>query len=1021
MNTEFDDLEFKNPSSKFRGAPFWSWNSRLDKDTLKKQIAYFKEMGFGGFHMHPRTGLNTEYLGKEFMECVGTCIEEAKQEGMKAYLYDEDRWPSGFAGGYVTKNPEYRARHLLLTPFSYEEHPVGKIEPNFSTTSFRTGNGKLLACYDIVLDENKCLESYERIDPKEKARGTRWYAYLETALESPWFNGQTYVDTMNKAAIDEFLRCTHKKYHEEFGEYFGDLVPSIFCDEPQLAFKTTLGFAEDKADLILMWTDDFPKTFQKTYGEDILKHLPQLFWELPRNRVSKIRYCYYDHVAERLVTAFADNIRSWCAGHNLKMTGHMVAEGDLNKQTNSVGDVMRAYRGFDLPGVDILRDVLNLDAVKCAQSVSHQNGCGGLLSEPYGVTNWDFDFRAHKFQGDWTAALGVTFRALHLSMYSMEGEAKRDYPASLNYQSPWFREYKQIEDHYARINTQMTKGAPVVKVGVINPIETFWLYNGSNESTGLKKEKLVEDYNHIVDWLLFGAVDFDFISEALLKNQCGKIERQLHVGQMGYDTILVPSCETVRETTWSILSRFMAAGGNVIFAGGAPKYIDAKAASFPENLNVIPFDRDDIINALEKDRTLYLFNRNGTYTDNLIYSLRQDGCARYLFIAHAKRGYSKDISKPQHIKIQLKGNFIPSYMDTLTGKVREMEFTQSGDNTEIPACLYDNDSLLLKLTEGVLSGKKIHKPETAYRELKLPELVDYQLSEPNVLLLDMAEYALDDEALRPCEEILRIDKAVRGKLGLPLRMDVLAQPWSVKAPPAKHRIKLRYTIQSEIDCSGAMFAVEHPENLTIRFNGVKVPTEADGFYVDESIKKISLPTLTKGENVLVIELPFGELTNLEACYLLGEFGVTVRGTQKVVTPLPAKLAFGDVTNQGFAFYGGNITYQIPVKWKGRLEITVPQYRGALVGVGLNGQRQGSIIFPPYKYILDTGEKSENHISLTLFGNRVNTFGTVHYADEKDSCASLPNSWRSQGNFWCYEYRLKPFGILVSPVLRGEQA
>ena len=41
---------------------------------------------------------------------VRECVEEARRTDMLAWLYDEDRWPSGFGGGMVTSNPEFRAR-----------------------------------------------------------------------------------------------------------------------------------------------------------------------------------------------------------------------------------------------------------------------------------------------------------------------------------------------------------------------------------------------------------------------------------------------------------------------------------------------------------------------------------------------------------------------------------------------------------------------------------------------------------------------------------------------------------------------------------------------------------------------------------------------------------------------------------------------------------------------------------------------------------------------------------------------
>lgn len=85
------------------------------------------ENGFGGFHIHVRTGLDDQYLGTEYMEAVSTVVEKAKECELKAWLYDEDRWASGAAGGFVTKEQKYRQKYLLFTPFSYDE--VGPSAP----------------------------------------------------------------------------------------------------------------------------------------------------------------------------------------------------------------------------------------------------------------------------------------------------------------------------------------------------------------------------------------------------------------------------------------------------------------------------------------------------------------------------------------------------------------------------------------------------------------------------------------------------------------------------------------------------------------------------------------------------------------------------------------------------------------------------------------------------------------------------------------------------------------------------
>ena len=110
-----DREQFKNPGAGYRGAPFWAWNGDLRKEELERQIDVFEQMGFGGFFMHARAGLITKYLSDEFMQSVRDCCLKAGQKGMKAWLYDEDRYPSGPAGGLVTRNPAYTRRFIRFS------------------------------------------------------------------------------------------------------------------------------------------------------------------------------------------------------------------------------------------------------------------------------------------------------------------------------------------------------------------------------------------------------------------------------------------------------------------------------------------------------------------------------------------------------------------------------------------------------------------------------------------------------------------------------------------------------------------------------------------------------------------------------------------------------------------------------------------------------------------------------------------------------------------------------------------
>ena len=279
---KLSDELFENPTSEYRGAPFWAWNCKLKKEQLLRQIEQMKAMGMGGAHIHCRTGLETEYLGHEFMQLVKTCNEKFKEEDMLCWLYDEDRWPSGAAGGIVTKEEKYRARFLLFSPNQYKEDENKAGNEYISSGEVQRSNSrKLIGCYEVLLKDGY-LNYYKRLEENQRPEkgGKIWWAYLEISGSNPWFNNQAYVNTLDKKSIDRFIQVTHESYYKNIGDDFGKSIPAIFTDEPQFTHKESLGYSEQEKDVALPFTDDFDESYKKAYGGSILEYLPELFWEL---------------------------------------------------------------------------------------------------------------------------------------------------------------------------------------------------------------------------------------------------------------------------------------------------------------------------------------------------------------------------------------------------------------------------------------------------------------------------------------------------------------------------------------------------------------------------------------------------------------------------------------------------------------------------------------------------------------------------------------------------------------------
>ncbi|ERS98527.1 hypothetical protein HMPREF1624_05311 [Sporothrix schenckii ATCC 58251] len=1045
----FSAAMFQAPGKEYRATPLWSWNNKLTEPELLRQIDELKAMGFGGFHMHTRVGLDVEYLGPEFMRLVRACVDYAKEHDMYAWLYDEDRWPSGFAGGKITEdeaNASFRCRHLLVTPWAYGDasHPGREGQPMSNSGEARRSElGRLLARYAIRLDEDGYLAGHRHLAEGDEDGVTDgeqlWYVYDETNAPSEWFNGSYYVDTLNPEAMRAFVAATHETYKRAVGDEFGRAVPAIFTDEPQFAMKKRLAHARGQADVFLPWTHDLAATYQARYGADLLAGLPEIVWDT-RGAASATRYNFHDHVCERFTSAFTDQIAGWCADNGLGLTGHMMFEPELATQTGSVGEAMRCYRGMHLPGIDMLCDWREYTTAKQAQSVARQYGRCGVLSEIYGVTNWTFDFVGHKGSGDWQAALGVNVRCPHLAWYSMAGEAKRDYPAAIGYQSPWWRDYKAaVEDHFARVHYALTRGVPAVRVAVVHPIESFWLAYGPHDTSAAAVE-MEKRFQDVTDWLCHGLVDFDFLAESLLLEQnVAARGGQLHVGHGHYDVVVVPALHTIRSTTLAALAALLADGGTVVVAGPPPALVDCvpttKATDALAAAVHVPFSKTDILHALEDVRDVRAtLTRSGLAADALLYQMRADGDDRYVFLCNTDRQHARDT------QLDLRGDWDVRVLDTMTGDIRALANTtavhrQGVPWTSFPFTFDGCGSVLLRLqpktSASIPPSLTFSRPEWHVAgELALRKV---SLSEPNVLLLDMARYRLDDEPAWSdhAEEILRTDNIARRRVGLPLRQDNLAQPYRVppRTLPAAHTIHLRFVFEALLSqpVTDAQIALEGLDTATIVLDGQPVPSTKTGWWVDRLIETAALPPLVAGPHVLDISLPLDVRTNVERVYVLGTFGVDLRGRDATVVDLALdRVRIGDWTRQRLPFYAGDVTYEFAaVAGRRRTAVQVPRFAAPVLRVDVRTDGDGDnnathsdahIAFPPYR--VDLGDVPPGRtvtVAITAVGNRNNAFGALHLPDGLTKWYG-PDSFRTNGDKWTYEYVLQDMGLLAAPRL-----
>jgi len=1030
MTDDFDPL-WSDPPAIYRGAPFWSWNALLDPDRLRRQIRSLHEGGMGGFFMHSRYGLKTPYLSDTWFQCVGACIEEARALNMKAYLYDEDRWPSGSAGGELTREHADFRQHLLAAVDAAELGEDELVEGAFL----------------VELDGEGRLVSYRAADDDEPApEGLRKIAFVvRLAPTSGWYNDGSYMDTMNPQAVAEFLHGTHQAYADRFAGDFGRVVPAIFTDEPNYGFN----FSETGRTLEgwVQWTPAAPREFSRRRGYDLRGRLPELIWPAADEAFSRVRYDFRRTLTELFVESFSAQIGQWCAQHGIALTGHVLMENTPQTQVAAVGAAMPHYEHMQWPGIDILCDQSDeLATAKQCTSVADQLGRERVLSELYGCTGWDWPLEGHKYVGDWQYAVGVNFRCVHLSHYSLAGGAKRDYPASILDHSPWWKYYRCVEDYFARLGVMLTQGAPLRDVLVVHPIESAWgLYtppaDGRPSPPGEALRDLQDSLATIIRTLSGEHYDWDFADESLLDRH-GRVDGgAIHVGRMAYKVAVVPPTVTLRASTVDLLGRLIEAGGSVLFLGRAPDRINGQAD--PEIAELVDAARcagaapEEFLPVLAEVLPRRVSIREGGGQLRCVWAmLREVDGGRVLFLQ------SHDRAAPHRVTVDVEGQGPVVLWDPRSGRRTRLEAEVRRGRAQLELPLEPTGSALLTLGLPVTDADQASPEPQALDTRTLEGPFEIELAEPNTLPLDYCRWRFPDEAGAAAEfsglmPTLKADQLIRAKFGLAPRIGREHQPWYLYATgradtSPRGRCEMLWTFHVTdvpVECS---LALESPHDFEITVNGrgvgpIRPAGEDTGYWADEDIRTVEIASLLQpGENEVLLRFDYRVDMELEDLYLVGGFGVARRGetppapgAMTLVAP-PKQLAAGSWVGQGLDFYGGAVLYRLRVDAPApgrRLRLRMPDLACTAAAVHV-GKETYVLPWAPFEVdVTDALTPGTNQVTLEVIGGRKNILGPLHTPWER---GTGPNHFSPDHPQWRDEYCLTDHGLMGAVVVETLQ-
>jgi len=1010
-NNSIEELRslFADPPSEFRSAPLWDWNEQITKEGIDFHMKEFKKAGIGGVFVHPRPGLLTEYLSDKWFDLFDYTVQKGKELDMKVWIYDENSYPSGFAGGHVPAE----------MPDSYK-HGTGlqlEIQDQLNISSSDT--------LEVVL--KKSDDGFEDItDSTEGETGKKgtYYIFRKTyPSSSPWYGGFTYVDLLYPGVTDKFIKVTMTEGYERNMEDFGKTLPGVFTDEPNLEAAIARGS-------VMRWTPGLWNDFEQRWGYDLRPELPSLVEET--GNWQKIRHDYYELILELFVDHWAKPWNKYCEENGLKWTGHYWEHG-WPEPTHGF-DEAAFYIWHQQPGVDMLGNQLvgsglgrqfgNDRAVRELRSAANQAGRSRTLSETYGGGGWEMDFETQKRLADWQGVLGVNFVNQHLSYYSLNGVRKFDYPPSFSYHEPWWEHYILMGDYIGRISIATSFGEQINKTLVLQPNTTAWMYF-SRKNRNPKIEEIRNGFKKFVYQLEQQHIEYDLGSENVIKTLGSAKENKLSVGKRNYSLIVIPaSMENMDNSTFELISKYVENGGKILSFNKNVSLIDGVESSavtelaekFPKQWIFVSDIQDPKALDMLKNNN---FEINDISQNGMLYHQRRilnDGQLLFMVNSHETEKAVAEVS--------IEGKFLIK-MDLTSGEEFIWPVTKKKGKLNFNINLDPNGSALFAAVDKKPEGLQ----ETAFHEKN--EIIEgdgnikVERKSDNIFVinyLDLKTSKSDKKDIYFMDALIGLYKESGIEMG---------NPWQHKIQYKKNYLALDSLFEDKPGFEAA-YHFRINENLndkakqTIRAvveRSELWKVSINGNWIDKDFSVFSIGKyLKQGNNTLTLKAPrMHILAEVMPVYLLGDFLVkpAIKGFEITGGEFNG---LGSWKEAGLPFYSQEVSYseKFEVKKTGDMhyKVRLGEWNGSVAEVRVNGEEAGLIAWPPYELdVTSLLKDGKNKIDIKITGSLKNTFG--HFYSDNDNWIFGPHTWNnapekipSADEYFLMDYGLfEPFGLV----------
>ncbi|RAJ77327.1 alpha-L-rhamnosidase-like protein [Chitinophaga dinghuensis] len=961
---------FRNPGRDFGSVPFWVWNTKVTKGQIDAMLQDYKKNDFGGVIIHARPGLITEWLSKDWFDLFEYAVQQGKKLGLNIWIYDENSYPTGFAGGLVADQ----------MPAAYNQGQMLYME---DTTRLPAD----LTPYFLLLKEVD--GSYTDVSPNIAAETLKIGHYLlfkkvnyqrgnRGSVAGPI--GVSYVDLMAKGVTEKFMDVAYKSYEKVIGQEFGKTIKGVFSDEPTII---------NEGRNSVRWTPDLFDRFYQEWHYDLRLHLPSLFKEV--GDWKRVRHNYYKVLLELFIDRWSKPVAAYMKGRKLTWTGHYWEHGWPSPYHGP--DNMAMYAWHQMPGIDMLFNQFNEDkpvqfgnirAVKELSSVANQLNKTRTLSETYGGSGWELTFKDMKRLADWEFVLGVNFLNQHLSFMTLTGARKYDYPPSFSYHEPWWTYYKNVNHYYSRLSYMLSKGQQYNDILIIEPTTSAWMYY-AKDGENKRFFDITKSFNDMVTMMQRGFLEYDLGSENIIKDHGSVKGNRFVIGQRSYKVVVIPpGMENMDHTTFTLLKKFMAAGGKVVcfeqlrFVDGVPNKALIKLPSVHE---ATPAS----LASLFQNNGFTIFPVTGdSIGGNLYHQRRRLSNGQLLLLTNAS------MTEASTGTIAMQGQDVLQ-LDLQTGDISRIDFTRKNGQVQFNFQLLPAGSKMLFIADKQLPGYKVAASSAAWTTMSTGASTIHPIAE-NSLTIDFCDLHLPDTSYAN----LHVGMASNAAFKRHGFTDGVGNPWNNRTQyrdaitrrdtfsiGTGYTAVYRFTVKPGVDVTNFKAVLEQPGLWKeVKMNGVAIKSTPGQWWLDRSYGVYSIGRHVRiGDNELAVTVtPMSVYAEIEPIYILGDFHLeSAAQGWTIVAPRPLQL--GSWKAQGLPLYGNGVVYTKEFRadtLADDYQVMLGSWKGTVAAVKVNDSLAGIISAEPNSLAIRKFMKQgKNKVEVIVVGSLKNVLGPFY--------------------------------------------